>query len=135
MPRLARLEIATARALADLVRGHDTDLRLAPQRTLTLVDVQPAHADAALEELEGLGLVTQAGSGWYGLTACAGLGACAQARLDVRGEAERRAQQRTPQSPAEHWAACERRCGRPAGAHTAFTATGTGIEVEMVPAP
>jgi sulfite reductase beta subunit-like hemoprotein len=132
MPRLARLDVAAIRALARLVRALDTDLRLSPQRTLTLVDIGPRAAGDALRELDALGLVTDPASGWYGLTACAGLGACAEARLDVRAEAARRAPERTADSHAEHWAACERRCGRPPGAHTAFTAARDGIQIETV---
>jgi sulfite reductase beta subunit-like hemoprotein len=132
MPRLARLDVAAVRALARLVSALDTDLRLSPQRTLTLVDIDPRAAGDALRELRALGLVTDPASGWYGLTACAGLGACAKARLDVRGEAARRPPERTARSPAEHWAACERRCGRPPGAHTAFTAARDGIHIETV---
>src|SRR5206468_1592153 len=108
---LGRLDAATLRAL----RG---DVRLSPWRTLTVLD----GADA--RELEALGLVVRSGSGWAGLSACAGLGACARARLDVRAAAGRRAALRDSDAPAEHWSACERRCGERPGIEVAVAAAG-----------
>jgi precorrin-3B synthase len=111
LPRLGRLDSATAARLAAL-----GELRLSAARTVTLVDVRARRADDVLGELAALGLVVDERSGWRGLTACAGLGACASARVDVRALAAQRALERGPGSPAEHWAACERGCGRPPGA-------------------
>jgi precorrin-3B synthase len=112
MPRLARVDGIVLRALASL----SDDVRLSVARTLTLVDVDPAAAPALPRRLEELGLIADSGSGWVGLTACAGMGACTSARFDVRAAASRRAAERAPAAPAEHWAGCERNCGRPAGA-------------------
>jgi precorrin-3B synthase len=93
-----------------------TALSLSPARTVTILDVPAARAPRLLAELAALDLVVGEGSGWRGLTACAGLGACASAQFDVRAVATARARERAPGSPAEHWAACERGCGCPAGA-------------------
>jgi precorrin-3B synthase len=90
-------------------------IRISPWRTITVLDVPPAEATAVQDELAAAGLVTTPDSGWTGLTACAGLGACARARHDVRAIAARRAAERRPGDPPEHWVACERACGRPAG--------------------
>ena len=117
MPRLARLDPPTVRAVADLAG----DVRISTARTLTLVDLDPGGADRASAALAELGLITDPGSGWVGLTACAGEGACAKARYAVRAAAARRAAERGPGAPLEHYAGCERRCGAPAGA-TAVTA-------------
>lgn len=111
LPPLARLDCATAARLAAF-----GELRLSPARTVTILDVPAARAAHVLDELAALGLVVDEGSGWRGLTACAGLGACASARADVRALAAGRAPERGPGSPPEHWAACERACGRPPGA-------------------
>jgi precorrin-3B synthase len=111
LPPLGRLDCATGARLATL-----GELRLSAARTMTLVDVPACRAGGALGDLAALGLVVDERSGWRGLTACAGLGACASARVDVRALAAARALERGPQAPAEHWAACERACGRPPGA-------------------
>lgn len=102
------------------------DVRLSTERTITLVDQE---SRAAERELRGLGLVTEPGSGWAGLTACAGLGQCAKARADVRAAAAKRAADRRPGAPREHWAACERRCGERAGQPVAVTARVDGVAV------
>ena len=63
--------------------------------------------------LRALGFIDDPDSGWFGLTACAGLGACTKAQRDVRREAAMRVQLRTASDPPGHYAACERNCGAP----------------------
>jgi precorrin-3B synthase len=102
MPPLARVSPEQLDALAGLV----PEVRIGVARTLTVFDVDPAA-------LRALGFVDAPDSGWFGLTACAGLGACAKAQRDVRREAALRAASRTASDPPEHYAACERNCGAP----------------------
>ena len=87
------------------------DVRLSTQRTVTLVDLEADAVPAVSAALSAAGLVLEPGSGWVGLTACAGTGACPRALADVRAAAAERALERAARDPAEHWAACERRCG------------------------
>jgi precorrin-3B synthase len=100
MPPLARLAPEQLDGLAGLV----PEVRIGVSRTITAFDVDPAT-------LPALGFVDDPGSGWFGLTACAGLGACAKARRDVRRQAAMRAELRTATDAPEHYAACERNCG------------------------
>ncbi len=116
MPRLARLDPPTIRDLAALIDAHHTELRLSATRTVTLLDLAPASVPSVETGLIELGLITDPNSGWFGLSACAGQGACASAKFDVRAAAAARAAQRRPSERAEHWAGCHRSCGLPEGA-------------------
>jgi precorrin-3B synthase len=109
LPRLGRLTPFQVDRLATL----SDDVRLSVQRTLTLVDVDPATAPGTAAALRSLGLIDDPDSGWFGLSACAGLGACARAERDVRALAGARATRRVGGDPPEHFAACARNCGRP----------------------
>jgi sulfite reductase beta subunit-like hemoprotein len=123
LPPLARLDpdsIATLGSLADA----SGELRLSPWRTLTLRDIDPSQAEQLARALQRAGLVVSPGSGWTGLSACAGMGACSKALLDVRAAATRRAAARDASSPREHWSACQRRCGEPPDAGLSIAARG-----------
>lgn len=113
LPPLARLDPDSIDSLRSLARRADGELRLSPWRTLTLRDVPRDAADALARAVADAGLVASADSGWTGLSACSGIGACSKALLDVRASATRRAALRDGSSPSEHWSGCERRCGQP----------------------
>jgi precorrin-3B synthase len=103
--RLDAQQLETLRALAD------PDIRLSHRRTVTV-----RGGEAARPPLERAGFVVDVDSGWWGVTACSGIGACARAQLDVRAAATAAARVRRPGAPAEHWSGCERGCGRSQGA-------------------
>ena len=106
LPPLGRLDgeqRATLRTLA-----QPAPVRLSHRRTVTV-----AAADDAPARLERAGFVIDEASGWWGVTACSGTGACARAELDVRAAATEAVRTRRPGAPAEHWSACARGCGRP----------------------
>ena len=121
---LGRLDAEALPALAALGQ-----VRLSTERTITLVDLDDAAVAEAERAVGDLGLVVEDGSGWVGLTACAGLGRCPKARADVRAAAARRAAVRRPGGPREHWAACERRCGERGDQAVAVAARPDGVAV------
>ena len=104
--RLTKPALAVLEALA-----AEHPVRVSHRRSVAVLDVDPAAAPGIAARLEAAGLVAASGTGWEGLTACAGLGACAKARGDVRAAAAARVPLRAAGSPREHWAGCERRCG------------------------
>lgn len=126
LPPLARLDVAMLDAVVALRRA---DVRLSSRRTLSFVDVPEGDDGALLAELRRAAFLTSETSGWWGLTACAGTGACTHARVDVRAAATARACVRDLRAPDEHWSACERGCGRPPGG-VAVTASSQGLRVE-----
>jgi precorrin-3B synthase len=112
----------------DMLDALGPEVRVGAGRTLTLADVE--SPGAAERRLASLGLVLEPGSGWVGLTACAGIGRCRKALFDVRAAAASRAGVRGPDSLAEHWAACERRCGeRPYQLVAVAALAGGGLSV------
>jgi len=130
LPPLGRLDAIGLRGVAAIAADVEAGVRVAMARTLTLVDVPAGRVAATTAELAALGLVVRADAGWSGLSACAGLGACASARIDVRDAAAQRARVRVPGSGAEHWCACERGCGRPPRAAVLVTAAPDGVHVD-----
>jgi precorrin-3B synthase len=117
---LGRLQAVQLRALAEI----GAEVRISPWRTLALVDLPD---DAPASKLRAVGLVTGPDSGWTGLSACAGLGACRRARIDVRGAATARAATRAADEPREHWSACGRRCGELRGTPVTVSAGEEGL--------
>ena len=116
-------------ATLDRLAAFAGEIRLSTARTVTVPDVEPARAGDVASALGALGLSLSPQSGWVGLTACAGLGACPRARVDVRAAAARRAAVRDPRAGAEHWAACERRCGEQARQPVSIAPAGDAVLV------
>jgi precorrin-3B synthase len=125
---LAPLGRLDGKALARLARIAG-EVRLGTGRTISVLDVDPATVATVETRLASLGLVVTPGAGWVGLSACAGLGRCPKARIDVHSAARARARSRGPGAAAEHWAACERRCGERADQPISVAAEGEGVAV------
>lgn len=130
---LGRLSPEALRRLAGAARRLGVGVRTSPWRTVTLVDVDPAATPSARGALERAGFVVDDADGWHRLSACAGLGACSKAKADVRWAAALRARDRGRGSPAEHWSACERRCGEPPSPGVRAVAIGGGAVVVSRP--
>jgi precorrin-3B synthase len=113
---------------ATLLSATADDLQLTPWRSVVVPDLPD---DTAAPALAAAGLVLDPDSAWLRVTACAGRPGCARSRADVRADAEHAVA--TGVLPADgarqHWAGCERRCGRPRGAVVDVVATGTGYRI------
>jgi precorrin-3B synthase len=115
---------------SDLLVATATELQVTPWRSVVLPDLPDASAAAVLT---AAGLVVDRDSPWLRVTACAGLPGCAKSRADVRADAAAAVAVGTlPANGArQHWAGCERRCGRPRGAVVDVIATGAGYSIEV----
>ncbi|TKG71886.1 precorrin-3B synthase [Prauserella endophytica] len=113
-PRFGELPAGALRPLGDLV--------VTPWRTLVLS--RPPD-----------GLVTDPADPGLGVSACIGRPGCAKSRADVRADARAVLSALTLPSPGvrAHLSGCERRCGKPRGAHLDVVATGEGYLVDGTP--
>ncbi|MEV3962820.1 precorrin-3B synthase [Nocardia sp. NPDC050193] len=141
--RLGSLPARTAEFLAAVERP----VLLTPWRSLIVTDLEEWPAEQVVRVLAPMGLVFDADSPWLRITACAGAPGCAKSYTDVRADAAAAVDSgRTDTSGAggsempvpaaeittagrQHWAGCERRCGRPAAAVTEVTAGPDGYRV------
>ena len=116
-------------AQADLLAATSAAPQITPWRSVALPDLPDAAAASALA---AAGLVLDAASPWLQVTACAGRPGCAKSLADVRADAASAVA--TGALPGnggrQHWAGCERRCGRPHGQVVDVVATGTGYRIE-----
>jgi precorrin-3B synthase len=124
---LGRLTADQAELLARLA----DEVQLTPRRSVVVPDLAEEAVDDAAVALHRTGMVFDADSAWTRVTACAGRPGCAKSLADVRADAARAVADGTlPAGGArQHWAGCERRCGRPRGEVVDVVATGTGYRV------
>lgn len=131
-PRLGSATAQQWTVVADLAlaaRGLEQPVRLTPWRTVVLAGLDADRCHAALRVLREHGFETDGSSPWARLSACAGRPGCASALADVRADAPHvgtRAVQAAPTAYLVHLSGCERRCGRPPGAHVEVLASGEG---------
>lgn len=132
---LGRFEPGVVTAIAGLARTCSGSVRIAATKSLSFLDLDPATVEPLERGLRDLGLVTQPGSGWEALSACAGLRSCSKAQIDVRSAASARAGVRGSGALREHWSACERRCGEPRDVALSVTAIDDAVAIgeQIVP--
>jgi precorrin-3B synthase len=110
--RLGTLDTRVALFLA----AAERPLIVTPWRGIVLCDLEEWPAEQVVRVLAPMGLIFDADSPWLRVSACAGRPGCAKSHTDVRADlALALAEQRLPTGGREHWAGCERRCGRPTG--------------------
>src|SRR4051794_37089222 len=124
---LGRLAAAQAELLARLA----PEVQLTPWRSVVVPDLAADAVDDAAVALHRTGVVVDEDSPWTRVTACAGRPGCAKSRADVRADAAAAvAAGALPAGGArQHWAGCERRCGRPRGDVVDVIATDLGYRI------
>jgi precorrin-3B synthase len=125
---LGRLSAGQAELIA---RIAPADVQLTPWRSVVVPDLPDEEVDEAAVDLVTGGLVLDANSPWTRVTACAGRPGCAKSLADVRADAVAAVLSRDlPAGGArQHWAGCERRCGRPRGDVVDVVATGDDYRI------
>lgn len=115
---LGRLTSPQLTALADLATDRGR-LRITPWRGIVVGDLPEPRVTEVVAALDAIGLPADPDSPWRAVSACSGVGECRRAAADVRGLARVfiEGTGRPPPLPV-HFAACERACGKPAGAAT-----------------
>jgi precorrin-3B synthase len=116
---------------AELLARIADEVQLTPWRSVVVPDLAEDAVDDAAVALHRTGMVFDEASPWTRVTACAGRPGCAKSLADVRADVVRAVATGTlPADGArQHWAGCERRCGRPRGEVVDVVATGTGYRV------
>jgi precorrin-3B synthase len=116
---------------AELLAGLAAEVQLTPWRSVVVPDLAEEAVDDAAVDLFRSGMVFDEASPWLRVTACAGRPGCAKSLADVRADAAAAVAGGTlPAGGArQHWAGCERRCGRPQGDAVDVVATPTGYRV------
>jgi precorrin-3B synthase len=117
---------------AELLARVTDEVQLTPWRSVVVPDLTEDDVDDAAVDLYRTGMVFDESSPWLQVTTCAGRPGCARSLADVRADAT--AAVRADALPAggtrQHWAGCERRCGRPQGDVVDVVATPTGYRIE-----
>ncbi|UCJ17579.1 precorrin-3B synthase [Pseudomonas sp. MM211] len=119
VPPLGRLDAEQLLGLAALARRlGDGSLRMTPWQSVLLPNVTEADAQAALQALEGLGLLVDADAPLTRVIACTGSSGCAKGLADTKADARRLAEMLKTRSRLAgiHLSGCSRSC---AAAHPA----------------
>jgi precorrin-3B synthase len=107
------------------------EVQVTPWRSVVVPDLADDQVDDAAVDLHRTGIVFDEASPWLRVTACAGRPGCAKSLADVRADAV--AAVLSGDLPADgarqHWAGCERRCGRPRGEVVDVVAEGHGYRI------
>ena len=116
---------------ADLLARLAPEVQVTPWRGVVVPDLAEDAVDDAAVDLYRTGIVFDEANPWLQVTTCAGRPGCAKSHADVRADAT--AAVRTAALPAggarQHWAGCERRCGRPQGGVVDVVATPAGYRI------
>ncbi|NLU84945.1 precorrin-3B synthase [Rhodococcus sp. HNM0569] len=116
---------------AEFLAAVGTPLVVTPWRSLLVTDLDEWTAEQVVRVLAPMGLVFDENSPVLDVTACAGSPACSKSHADVRADARTALESGTlPVAGRQHWAGCERKCGRPAAAAADVVATPNGYRLD-----
>lgn len=117
--------------VAEFLAAIERPITVTPWRSLVISDLDEAQAETVVRVMAPMGLIFDAESPWLTVSACTGRPGCAKALADVRADAVNAVEYgELPVLGRQHWAGCERKCGRPQGAVTDIVATGTGYRID-----
>lgn len=118
---------------AELLARLAAEVQLTPWRSVVVPDLAEDAVDDAAVDLFRTGMVFDEASPWLQVTSCAGRPGCAKSLADVRADAAAAVASRAlPAGGArQHWAGCERRCGRPQGGVVDVVATPSGYDIRI----
>ncbi|WP_299955846.1 precorrin-3B synthase [uncultured Modestobacter sp.] len=118
---------------AELLARLAAEVQLTPWRSVVVPDLAEDAVDDAAVDLFRTGMVFDEASPWLQVTSCAGRPGCAKSLADVRADAAAAVASRVlPAGGArQHWAGCERRCGRPQGGVVDVVATPAGYDIRI----
>lgn len=129
-PVLGRIDAAQLQALAALAEEYRCELRVAPQQSVLLVDVDPSAAPLVAERMHRIGLSCNAHALLTHTIACSGTTGCAKARADTKRDALRLVEWLEPRlqgmAPSIHLTGCERSCAAAQCAEFTLLATAPG---------
>ena len=116
VPALGRLDPSMLRGVAELARHFgDATLRFTPWQSLLLPNIREADADAVVDGLEQLGLLSRSSEPLAHLIACTGSTGCGKGLADTKRDARHLAAL-LPSALKVHLSGCQRSC---AAAHCA----------------
>ncbi|GAA4743056.1 precorrin-3B synthase [Modestobacter marinus] len=118
---------------ADLLARLGAEVQLTPWRSVVVPDLAEDAVDDAAVDLYRTGIVFDEASPWLQVTTCAGRPGCAKSLADVRADAVAAVASRALPAGGDrqHWAGCERRCGRPQGGVVDVVATPAGYDLRI----
>ncbi|EEN85414.1 precorrin-3B synthase [Rhodococcus erythropolis SK121] len=116
--------------LAEFLAAVDKPVVVTPWRSVHIFDLDEWAAEQVVRVLAPMGLIFDENSPWLEVTACTGSPGCEKSLADVRADAITAVEQaELPVVGRQHWAGCDRSCGRPRGDVADVIATGDGYRV------
>ncbi|MDI9913686.1 precorrin-3B synthase [Rhodococcus sp. IEGM 1379] len=116
--------------LAEFLAAIEKPVVVTPWRSVLIFDLDEGAAEQVVRVLAPMGLIFDENSPWLDVTACTGSPGCEKSLADVRSDAITAVEQeKLPIEGRQHWAGCDRSCGRPRGDVADVIATGDGYRV------